>query len=438
VFENVLFQDRAVNQLVAMVREKRVPPSLLFVGPEGSGKLTTALELARSLSCEKHADWGCSCGQCARYRSLAHPDLLLLGPREFPEEIRVTATHFANVLSPASYYGFVRAVRKLLRRFDAPLWAGEETKLAKAVPILESCEELLEEIALLVEHNVEHSMVAHKIIERLRGILPQAVEVAARLEAFVPDGIPIFMVRNMISWANLAPSGRQKVVILQNADTANESARNAMLKILEEPPDSVRFILTSSRRAALIATILSRSQLILFDPRTKEQTAQIISTLYGVNEDATSIGEFFLRQGSYPLERANNDAALFLGMLLKNATKQDPSLHGEYAAQLIARIDNNNESIDTVLKKLSESTGAFGAKDASNTDSFLLFLKALTHHLSGLAQDPHTSPTLLVFVDRLSARVRDMGRQYRTFNRSPELMLEAFALLSEVNYETSI
>jgi len=80
-------------------------------------------------------------------------------------------------------------------------------------------------------------------------------------------------------------SAKTKMIIIQIADAANESARNAMLKILEEPPETVRFILTSSRRAAVIATILSRSRLISFDSRTGDQAREIISRLFHVDED---------------------------------------------------------------------------------------------------------------------------------------------------------
>ena len=50
-----------------------------------------------------------------------------------------------------------------------------------------------------------------------------------------------------------------------------ESVRNALLKILEEPPADTVFILTTSRRNAVMSTILSRVRTYQFNERTLEQ-----------------------------------------------------------------------------------------------------------------------------------------------------------------------
>jgi DNA polymerase-3 subunit delta' len=55
-----------------------------------------------------------------------------------------------------------------------------------------------------------------------------------------------------------------RVVLLTEAETMNGPAANALLKILEEPPASVYFILVSSRQKSLLPTIRSRCQSIPF------------------------------------------------------------------------------------------------------------------------------------------------------------------------------
>jgi DNA polymerase III delta prime subunit len=52
--------------------------------------------------------------------------------------------------------------------------------------------------------------------------------------------------------------GKSKVVIVQDADRMNSQAGNAVLKMLEEPPEYAKFILTTSAVRSLIPTILSR------------------------------------------------------------------------------------------------------------------------------------------------------------------------------------
>lgn len=51
----------------------------------------------------------------------------------------------------------------------------------------------------------------------------------------------------------------RKVLIIDKAETMNEQSQNALLKVLEEPPKSVFFILITETAAALLETVLSRS-----------------------------------------------------------------------------------------------------------------------------------------------------------------------------------
>ncbi len=429
MFENLLFQERALEQLVTMITTRAIPPALLFAGPEGSGKFTAALEFARVCSCERDGQWNCSCSQCVRHRSLSHPDLLIFGPRSSPQEIAVTSEYFSSSPSVSSYYAFVRAVRKLLRRFDTTLWVGEESRLSKAASSIETLEEMLEEISTLM---------TKKKNEPLKLVTQKAVEISASLEAMVPDGIPVFMVRNMAAWASLAPAAAQKTIIIQNADAANESARNAMLKILEEPPERVRFVLTSSRRAALIATILSRSRLISFNARTEAQSREIISRLFKVRDDSTSLQEFFQKRSAYPVEKASADAELFFGALLSEAMAGDSALSGDIAEELARRVASSRISATRALKTIAEETGSFGTKNAKFADSLYVFIRASTRLLASVALDPTSSAALVAYIDRISSKLRELGVQYKALNRSPELLLEAFANVLGVNHESSL
>ena len=51
----------------------------------------------------------------------------------------------------------------------------------------------------------------------------------------------------------------RRVILLVGAHNMTEQAQNALLKILEEPPAHVAFILTCENRAQLLSTVLSRS-----------------------------------------------------------------------------------------------------------------------------------------------------------------------------------
>lgn len=57
---------------------------------------------------------------------------------------------------------------------------------------------------------------------------------------------------------NTALSAKGRVVFIKGADKLNEASANALLKVLEEPPEGVLFILTSPSEANVMATIRSR------------------------------------------------------------------------------------------------------------------------------------------------------------------------------------
>jgi hypothetical protein len=66
-------------------------------------------------------------------------------------------------------------------------------------------------------------------------------------------------VREIRQDAQFKPSEADcRVFLLQNAQNMTVQAQNALLKIIEEPPNGVYFILTCENRAVLLATLLSR------------------------------------------------------------------------------------------------------------------------------------------------------------------------------------
>lgn len=56
-----------------------------------------------------------------------------------------------------------------------------------------------------------------------------------------------------------------KVLILENAQNMTVQAQNALLKIIEEPPGAVTFILTCENKSVLLETVLSRVSVFSLD-----------------------------------------------------------------------------------------------------------------------------------------------------------------------------
>lgn len=74
-----------------------------------------------------------------------------------------------------------------------------------------------------------------------------------------------------------AAEGGWRIVIVDDADTMNRSAQNAILKILEEPPPRVLIILVAHRLGMLIPTILSRSRVFRFSPLADDVVQAVLS-----------------------------------------------------------------------------------------------------------------------------------------------------------------
>lgn len=71
--------------------------------------------------------------------------------------------------------------------------------------------------------------------------------------------IQIDQIRDMGADAYVLPNeAAEKVYIIERADTMNERAQNAALKLFEEPPRGVHFVLCAQNAARLLPTVRSR------------------------------------------------------------------------------------------------------------------------------------------------------------------------------------
>lgn len=102
-----------------------------------------------------------------------------------------------------------------------------------------------------------------------------------------PDGreIKVDVVRALIAETAFKPSrARMKFLILDGADKLTVAAANALLKVLEEGPDRVRFFLLAEKQEMVLPTIRSRSVTVNF---RRLPESFILDTLLGHTEDHT-------------------------------------------------------------------------------------------------------------------------------------------------------
>jgi DNA polymerase III gamma/tau subunit len=136
-----------------------------------------------------------------------------------------------------------------------------------------------------------------------------------------------------------------KAAIIHEAHILTIEAQNAMLKILEEPPEQTYILLTADTKYSLLPTILSRCQLIeLANPKMlmekdEQEMEETLAYLKNITvADALKLAEthsktkdealtflekliLFVRQQLYETVDNNNQPNLFLVLLLKQLQK---------------------------------------------------------------------------------------------------------------------
>ena len=110
--------------------------------------------------------------------------------------------------------------------------------------------------------------------ERPCGVCPNCVKALAGSHADLrveggsgaARSFHVDVVRSVRDDAFIRPNeAARKVFVLLEAQAMSEQAQNALLKVLEEPPPSVLFLLTVPSASMLLPTVRSRSQLFRLD-----------------------------------------------------------------------------------------------------------------------------------------------------------------------------
>jgi len=92
--------------------------------------------------------------------------------------------------------------------------------------------------------------------------------------------------RGVIPEASRSPlEGRRKVFVLEDAAQLNLSAANALLKVLEEPPDDVVFLLVTADPDLLPETVVSRCRRIDFVPLGPHAIRTVLEEHHGIDAD---------------------------------------------------------------------------------------------------------------------------------------------------------
>jgi DNA polymerase-3 subunit gamma/tau len=402
MFENIIGRENVIGEIKKEVSSGQLPHALLFYGNEYGGKLSTALELARVLSCrEGTAAWNCRCTSCKENRLLTYPHILFCGNRYFMQEIRAAADTFERVDRDGSRFLLIRAVRKLNRRFDSVLWEGETQKVSGVYEKIRESEELLEAL------NPGSASIA---TEERKSLTAALLKICEALVKQVPkDNIPIDLIRRASYWSRIKSYEGPKFVILENADRMVDASRNALLKILEETPIHVYFILITTRKGALIPTILSRLRPYSFKQREARIEKKVLEKIFRYGEgDLDTVKEFFIQFGNETQDPAELKA---LADLFFRALTESGAAGGGLPAEISEFFSGKPDKTVSrfFLEELSEnSRRLLHLSDSRDRQDALLMLEHWNRcfkEISAGLDQLNMSPQLLI--ESLFFRMRD-------------------------------
>jgi DNA polymerase-3 subunit delta' len=94
--------------------------------------------------------------------------------------------------------------------------------------------------------------------------------------------IKIEQVRDLCQSLTMKPyEARVRIALIADAHRMHPAAANALLKMLEEPPDRTVLILTAPQTADLLPTVVSRCRHIRFKPIARTHLAAMLAQAYG-------------------------------------------------------------------------------------------------------------------------------------------------------------
>jgi DNA polymerase III subunit gamma/tau len=185
-------------------------------------------------------------------------------------------------------------------------------------------------------------------------------------------------IRQLIESAKIPPiSGKYKIFIIDEVHMLSKSAMNALLKILEEPPTYIVFLLATTNPEKLIPTVLSRLTKLNLSSHTEQDIISrlgYIAKQEKLNIDEPSLKIIAKRSGGSQRDAINLMETLSAYELDKYDKNNTAELLGLLPEELMQEVSQKiiQKQFDTELVNLLEKTGMDGESVLIQLLDFLL------------------------------------------------------------------
>nr|WP_321263710.1 hypothetical protein [uncultured Sphaerochaeta sp.] len=257
------YQQGVADQLQDQITSGTLSQVNLFGGSRYSLRMSFALETARGLSCNQGGDDHCSCDSCQKFRNLTVSNVVIISQRDHRSVIETSLSTFERLYNDFSRQFVIQSIRRMLLQYHPALLSGAQTQSQNAAASLAGqVNELLVDFARMEIGNASQAKKAAKEIRSsLKGLFTAAKKNTT---------VTISQVRALEHWSGQTSMGDGKrFIILEAMEMTNSSARNSLLKMLEEPAKDTYFFLISEYPNRIMQTILSRVRRYAFPPLSR-------------------------------------------------------------------------------------------------------------------------------------------------------------------------
>lgn len=204
-----------------------------------------------------------------------------------------------------------------------------------------------------------------------RGLHPDVVLVEPDPET---GNITVDRIREVLERVVYLPyEARRRVVIIDDAETLWQSAQNALLKTLEEPPSSSVFVLVTAHPDDLLPTVRSRCPVVRFAPLASAEVAAHLQAAHGL---AAGVAHAAAAAGA-----GSVGAALAWGTEAVTAIRED----ARQMLERLARPRTARDRLSAAQAIVGKTPKGFGAGERESVAMHLRVLQTMLRDLGVLS-----------------------------------------------------
>lgn len=294
---NIYNQEIVQSTLINGLKYNKLSQSLLFYGDSYSGKMHTAVSLAKALNCPNGdgLDFCDSCNNCKRIDRFSFPDVFVIDSDDYLSKfdtlIKLTPLIDHSIIKGHILITFSRFYSRLTAEYFSlkKTYKGKKVSKSKFLETLDEYQKLL----LTCNNNKDLLKLYDKKVGKLNFIENiEYIENCLNL-----NNIPIQTVKDLMEKMNLSlTEGKRKVFIFNGIELMKSEGSNAFLKSIEEPPKNTQIILITNNYRNILQTIKSRCYTIKFNSRSLKDLIHIYSDVFQTDLgqiDATELNTIF-------------------------------------------------------------------------------------------------------------------------------------------------